>query len=190
MAYKEQFPDYDNAAEFERVAARLRPLGFVDASFRNDACPKLWLGFAPDAQASLSVFVDFCDPELREFPDSGDTVFAVGHGAKDTSAELGDASRALVVIDLAVTFSILIRRYIAGNLPKAIELNRGYEFGCATHNFCDSNAVMLEALECTFGRDPLVGEMTDADAALINDAWSLAKFAEFSLTRASANMAQ
>jgi hypothetical protein len=186
MTYKEQFPDYDNDAELERVAARLKPLGFVDASFRNDARPKLWLGFAPDAQASLSVFVDFCDPELREFTDSGDTVFAVGHGAKDTSVELGDASRALVVIDLAVTFSILIRRYIAGNLPKVIDLNLGYEFGCATHNFCDANVVMLEAFECTFGRDPLVGEMTDEDFALINDAWSLAKFAEFSFANTPA----
>jgi hypothetical protein len=56
------------------------------------------------------------------------------------------------------------------------------EFGvCASHDFCDANMVMLAAFETTFGRNPLpdAGEMSQADTDLWNDAWVIAKEAEF-----------
>jgi len=52
---------------------------------------------------------------------------------------------------------------------------------CATHEFCDANMLMLAAFQKAFGRNPLPdeGEMSEADTTLWNDAWAVAKAAEF-----------
>lgn len=57
MGYREAFPDYD-AATMPDV-----PKTWTDISWRNDACPsfKTWNG--------AIVFVDYEDPNDREFPD-------------------------------------------------------------------------------------------------------------------------
>lgn len=54
----------------------------------------------------------------------------------------------------------------------------GPEGPCASHDFCDANEAMAEAFREIVGRDllPDDGEgPTDADCALWNDAWHIAK---------------
>lgn len=49
---------------------------------------------------------------------------------------------------------------------------------CASHDFCDANEVMAEAFLAVMGRDSLPDDdsgMTDADCALWNEAWAIAK---------------
>jgi hypothetical protein len=52
---------------------------------------------------------------------------------------------------------------------------------CASHDFVDANMYMLDAFKKTFGREPAI--LTDADdeidAKLWNDAWAIAKAADF-----------
>ncbi|ABM97114.1 hypothetical protein [Methylibium petroleiphilum] len=60
---------------------------------------------------------------------------------------------------------------------------------CASHDFCDANMAMAEAFEATQGREILfpsdvesgacTQEQSDADLALFNSAWDLAKAAGF-----------
>jgi hypothetical protein len=62
-----------------------------------------------------------------------------------------------------------------------LELNRNDSAACHTHDFCDANMLMLEAFKVTFERDPvfLTNPEDVADLALWNDAWQIAKAAEF-----------
>lgn len=50
---------------------------------------------------------------------------------------------------------------------------------CHSHDYCDANVLMGEAWEEMFGRPFPMGEVTDEDAALWNDAWAIAKAADF-----------
>lgn len=62
----------------------------------------------------------------------------------------------------------------------AVDANKadGYESPiCHTHDYCDSNVCMLQAFESTFGREP--DSASEADAATINEAWQIAKAADF-----------
>ena len=67
-----------------------------------------------------------------------------------------------------------------------------YDYGsCASHDFCDANIVMADAFEQHAGRpvwlpcDAEEGTCTeaecDADLALWNDAWGIAKASGFAL---------
>ena len=54
------------------------------------------------------------------------------------------------------------------------ENNRAYHDGvCASHDFCDANVPMGTAFKHIIGREP--NSASDADAAIWNDAWSLAR---------------
>jgi hypothetical protein len=44
---------------------------------------------------------------------------------------------------------------------------------CASHDFCDANMPMAEAFEGLMGRE--IDTQSDADVALWNEAWSIAK---------------
>lgn len=63
------------------------------------------------------------------------------------------------------------------------DMNNGDTSGaCHTHDFVDANVLMQTAFIETFKRDPLDtpdGHMTDADLQLINNAWAIAKAADF-----------
>lgn len=51
---------------------------------------------------------------------------------------------------------------------------------CHTHDFGDANVLMHAAFVATIGRDPMgAGGMSEADTKLWNDAWAVAKAAEF-----------
>lgn len=62
------FEDYDNATAFHTLRDALAPLGFVDTTWRNDACPSL--GWAEDLEESgeieIRVWIEYYDPEKRE----------------------------------------------------------------------------------------------------------------------------
>lgn len=71
------------------------------------------------------------------------------------------------------------RQVIDGN--KAEPENSGI---CHSHDFCDANVSMHDAFVATFGRNPLDTPsadniMSDADEKLWNDAWAIAKAADF-----------
>tara|TARA_R110000868_G_scaffold140148_1_gene355467 strand:- start:397 stop:720 length:324 start_codon:yes stop_codon:yes gene_type:complete len=48
---------------------------------------------------------------------------------------------------------------------------------CHTHDYCDANMLMLAAWQEFFGGEPDVS--SEEDTAIWNDAWSIAKAAEF-----------
>lgn len=48
---------------------------------------------------------------------------------------------------------------------------------CHTHDYCDANMVMLEAFQTVFQREPDME--SDDDLELWNDAWAIAKAADF-----------
>jgi len=56
---------------------------------------------------------------------------------------------------------------------------------CATHNYCDANVVMADAFETVVGREPVLpcdgaeSDQIDADSALMDEAWTLARAAGF-----------
>lgn len=66
MTLQQAFPDYDNAEEFALVGARL-PDPFTDSTYHNDGCPSY---YAECAGGSVQLFVDYANPELREFTDT------------------------------------------------------------------------------------------------------------------------
>jgi hypothetical protein len=60
------FPDFDNVAEFEKLAALLNP-SFTDSSWKSDASPS----FAAETEFGfVRVFLDYSDPEKREIPNA------------------------------------------------------------------------------------------------------------------------
>jgi hypothetical protein len=59
QSFRAEFPD------FPAEAFPALPPTFVDTSWHNDACPSM----TSDA-VGISVFVDYPDPDQREFPDT------------------------------------------------------------------------------------------------------------------------
>lgn len=87
-------------------------------------------------------------------------------------------------IRLAREFGSLIQGYLSVTDFRAVcDANKTYgddDGICATHEHMDANMVMLEAFKNVFGRDPLEpGGMTEEDTLTWNDAWAIAKAAEF-----------
>jgi hypothetical protein len=78
-------------------------------------------------------------------------------------------------VELAKAFSEELRRVLTAdemgevNRLNAEEANSGV---CHSHDFCDANQVMLDAMGDEF-------ENTDEQNALISQAWNIAKAAEF-----------
>lgn len=59
MSYKTEFTDYPES-DMPEI-----PAGFVDSSWRNDACPSFY-----DAARGLVLSVDYADPDKREHPET------------------------------------------------------------------------------------------------------------------------
>ena len=59
MAWKEEFPDFDDAES----CASLIYQGFEDVSWHNDTCPSFEC-------CGIVIWVDYVDPMLREYPDA------------------------------------------------------------------------------------------------------------------------
>lgn len=108
----------------------------------------------------------------------------------DDDATEQEARAAIAMIDaslppaarLAGAFAIELWQEIgAANLAIVKERNATPAYGgtiCASHDYCDANMVMDSAFRETIGRDAWPegqDAMADADCALWNEAWSIAK---------------
>lgn len=85
---------------------------------------------------------------------------------------------------LARAFCAVLNQWLTDAMMK--EINRrnklkGYVQACATHDFCDPNQAMIDACVKVWGREPEFGDADpdgkDTDA--INEAWNIARKAEF-----------
>ena len=81
--------------------------------------------------------------------------------------------------DLSVEFCRILNDWLdAETIARINRLNKSSEYQgcCATHDFCDPNQAMVDALE-NFGM-PFHPELCD----LINDAWDLARARGFQIS--------
>lgn len=189
----QEFPDYDLAT------LPAIPDDWQDISWHNDTCPSF------EVLPEWHVFIDYADTALREFPDSP-TRFSLqavrADGEFFTLLDTNDWQFVLDRIDLqkripsleatdSITMDkIRLARAFGSNVQEelsradfraALELNRNDSAACHTHDFCDANMLMLGAFKVTFEREPafLTNPEDAADLALWNDAWQIAKAAEF-----------
>ena len=58
MAYREEFPDFDDAESCASLVAD----GWEDVSWHNDTSPSF-------ERSGVVIWVDYVDPSLREFPE-------------------------------------------------------------------------------------------------------------------------
>lgn len=73
-----QWADYDNRKTFDFILQQLRPWGYTDESWGNDACPKITLlGDAMKASNDINLFVGWKDPEMNAAHLSDDDQFAL-----------------------------------------------------------------------------------------------------------------
>lgn len=88
--------------------------------------------------------------------------------------------------DLARAFSAVVAEWLPpGELEAVRECNRTTHADpgvCASHDFCDANMAMLEAWRRCTGSDEIDAN-DQAQAAAWNEAWKLAKAAEFDPAR-------
>ena len=87
-------------------------------------------------------------------------------------------------IELAREFGSLLQEELtSAQFREAIYLNKVEAVlgVCHSHDFCDANMVMLAAFEKIMGKQPsfLDGEEDAAELELWNDAWAIAKAADF-----------
>lgn len=178
-----QFPNFDGTFE-------LLP-GFSDSSWGNDVCPSQTRTL-PDG-ALLRVWHDFADVERREF--DGGCLYAVdltrdGEPQVDLMASDDWAEVVAFVADLCNPSPVGLARWFcrkltetltAEHLADAVRLNAAARAAgdlsvCHSHDHCDANQVMLDAM-ALYGLDfdPNDEKLT----ALINSAWDIAKAADF-----------
>lgn len=85
------FPDFDNGDIFQRTLDALKPHGFADTSWHNDACPSLTKTTAdhgPGGQINCRVFLNYADPSKREVSFSGfDVWFEDANGGQVADSE-------------------------------------------------------------------------------------------------------
>ncbi|EGL63637.1 hypothetical protein AGRO_3706 [Agrobacterium sp. ATCC 31749] len=188
-----EFPDFDLST------LPAIPDDWQDISWHNDTCPSF------EVLPQWHVYVDYADTVLREFPDSptrfslqavrADGEFFTLVDTNDWQAVLDrvdlqkripslDATDVVTMdkIRLAREFGSKVQEELSrADFRAVLELNRNDSAACHTHDFCDANMVMLDAFKVTFEREPafLTNPEEAADLALWNDAWQIAKAAEF-----------
>ena len=149
-----EFPDFDPA-----TLPRL-PQAFEDISYGNDACPS----FHND-ELRLSIFIDYEKMELREF--EGETRFHIfktdedgGRLPEDDASFTSDNWSDILAYVLAEHFvRVLKQDFTVKDWEEMRRRNATPEYNhtdaCASHDFCDSNMLMLAAWRKTFGEPPL-----------------------------------
>jgi hypothetical protein len=85
---------------------------------------------------------------------------------------------------VAIEFARIVRRDLADHLSTIIERNRTIaHHACATHDFCDANELMAEAMEAATGRSQIGITDSTEDCRLWSAAWGIAKRHEFDVAR-------
>lgn len=184
-----EFPDFDCST----LPADI-PEFMIAQPWHNEACPS-WR----TEDGRLELWIDYADVSLREFPDSEGRFFVQTRfeGADDRFTPLyhGDdweaAKAALLPHGLAEAFSFQIREWLSPEeLTEANRLNATADAStCHSHDFCDANMAMDAAYRKTVGRDFLPqgdAEPSEADTALWNAAWDIAKRNKFGVEEHSA----
>lgn len=180
------FPDYP-AADMPAL-----PEGWTDSTWRNDACPS-YAAF-DQGEIRVRIWIDYADDVAREV--QGGARFVVTHEdwtrladaqevdstvyEGDDWAAAVDAANAMArALKIASAFSALVRRDLGDNLPEIAARNArpDYQGACATHDFADANMIMAEAFESAMGR--AIDIASDADCALWNRAWDIARARKF-----------
>lgn len=116
---------------------------------------------------------------------NGATICKVGEEL--ATAPLPDARLHLKLDRLAVDFTRTLKRWLPlRDLREVRRRNKAETEAniCHSHDFCDANMAMHEAFIRVFKRNPLddrgdEGGMSEADTAIWNAAWDLAKRREF-----------
>lgn len=204
-SYSTEFPDFD-AATLPAI-----PAAWEDISWRNDSCPAFMvaeLAKGSVAWRNLIVYVDFADAAQREHPETARfSVLDTGaHRALEGTKELfsSDDWEAVLrfirhesgygVPALAQAFVAELRRDLGAETFEEVRrrnrlhTDNGMTGSCATHEFRDANMIMESAFRNAFGKGPLDGDsegFDDADLALWNEAWTLAKESELTAPVAS-----
>jgi hypothetical protein len=166
----------------EMLPATLPPWMVCEA-WHNDACPLWRSAHHLDAiDMHLQLAIDYPDPAMREC--GGGHLFCVytmdDAGSDATTLYHGDDWQAALVPLLAWRFAAELREWLEPwQMIKVCERNAIEPSGCASHDFCDANMTMDAAWTATFARpflpDTDDSEPTDADVALWNAAWDMAR---------------
>lgn len=188
-----EFPDFDLST------LPAIPDDWQDTSWHNDTCPSF------EVLPQWVVYIDYADTALREFPEAptrfslqalrADGEFFTLVDTNDWQAVLDrvDLQKRIPSLDatdgttmdkirLAREFGSKVQEELSrADFRAVLELNRNDSAACHTHDFCDANMLMLDAFKVTFEREPafLTNPQEAADLALWNDAWQIAKAAEF-----------
>jgi hypothetical protein len=87
------------------------------------------------------------------------------------------------VLKVAKQFSVVLNQWIPEKLYEINLRNKEQSYidhgCCATHDFCDPNQAIIDAFVSVFGREP--DTQNHKDNLLIDNAWTVAKTAEFKL---------
>lgn len=189
---KTEFPDYDGVLPY--IA------GYEDTSWHNDACPSIEKDYGNGVR--VRIWCDYVDPERRE--SNGYTRFGVV-AYSPTDEEGSDmlstdhfhlviervaqfeASMTIPPLELAKAFCRQLRielelyKELADETLGIINARnaefeaKGDHSTCATHDFCDANQVMLDAIESICG----FADYHFAQNEMINAAWEIARRARF-----------
>lgn len=183
---KTEFPDYDG--ELPYIA------GYEDSSWHNDACPSIEKDYGNGVR--VRIWCDYADPERRE--SNGYTRFGVvaysptdENGSDMLSTDSFhlvfervaqfEASMTIPPLELAKAFCRQLHKQLDDGTMKVVN-RRNEEFEacgnhstCATHDFCDANQVMLDAIESICG----FADYHFAQNEMINAAWDIARKARF-----------
>lgn len=82
-----QWADYDNIHAFKTILSALRPWGYTDESWGNDACPKICLLGDSDREQDINIFVGFQDTAFND-AEVGSMMYYVSHN-DDFAYDLG-----------------------------------------------------------------------------------------------------
>lgn len=183
---KTEFPDYDG--ELPYIA------GYEDTSWHNDACPSIEKDYGNGVR--VRIWCDYVDPERREFThynrfaivvfsptdEDGTDMMSTNdfHSVIERVAQF-EASMNIPPLELAKAFCRQLHKQLDDGTMKIIN-RRNEEFEacgnhstCATHDFCDANQVMLDAIESICG----FADYHFAQNEMINAAWDIARKAKF-----------
>ena len=185
---KTEFPDYDG--ELPYIA------GYEDTSWHNDTCPSIEKDYGNGVR--VRVWCDYVDPEKRQNPEykrfaivaysptdeDGSTLLSTDsfHLVIERIAQY-EASMSIPPLELAKAFCAQLLKSLPNPFDNLAEINHrnavfeadGDHSTCATHDFCDANQVMLDAIESICG----VADYHFAQNEMINAAWDIARKARF-----------
>lgn len=169
---REEFPDFD-VATLPAI-----PGGLVDTSWRNDSCPVFEL--MRGDLSFLAVYVDFADPQAREFPEMERFSIHRMDGEDSLCVLTTDEWSSVEVALVAEVFAAIMKEWL---LPaQMIEVRRRNLLGlaregspvCASHDYCDANMAMDQAFQAVFARCPLMHDGSP-DSLLLDRAWEMAR---------------